>query len=216
MFTIPFSPEELWGAYRNWHDGGNKSAIRMNGADALPNPQGIFLIAPMLVHLGAFPKTPTKDVNPNDHDLLKKKFDPPVHYYRCKHFDSKERICTIYEHRPVMCREYPNGRPCNYASCTWEEKRAKKQTPKERRDRLRVLQEMEARAKDPGGAEIEEPKAPDPQPIDINETINIVALVDQLNDKRRDELATQLEVVQTTADLMRKAKKQRGRKRAQP
>ncbi|MEY2775933.1 MAG: hypothetical protein RLY30_31, partial [Pseudomonadota bacterium] len=29
-------------------------------------------------------------------------------------FDTRERRCTIYEARPSVCREYPNGRRCGY------------------------------------------------------------------------------------------------------
>lgn len=32
----------------------------------------------------------------------------------CRFFDTDERRCTIYEARPSVCRDYPNGRHCGY------------------------------------------------------------------------------------------------------
>jgi Fe-S-cluster containining protein len=32
----------------------------------------------------------------------------------CRFFDTNERRCTIYEARPAVCREYPNGSRCGY------------------------------------------------------------------------------------------------------
>ena len=38
------------------------------------------------------------------------------HVYTCRHFDERTRLCTIYEERPQMCRDYPYGRAggCEY------------------------------------------------------------------------------------------------------
>ena len=37
------------------------------------------------------------------------------HYGRiCKLFDTKLRRCTVYEARPGVCREYPDGKRCGY------------------------------------------------------------------------------------------------------
>ncbi len=32
----------------------------------------------------------------------------------CRFFDTQLRRCTIYEARPAVCREYPNGTKCGY------------------------------------------------------------------------------------------------------
>ncbi|MDH5343271.1 MAG: YkgJ family cysteine cluster protein, partial [Betaproteobacteria bacterium] len=32
----------------------------------------------------------------------------------CKLFDTKKRRCTVYEARPGVCREYPDGKRCGY------------------------------------------------------------------------------------------------------
>ena len=101
--------------------------------------QDIHLIAPMLVYLGYMPN-PAKSVNLSDEELLGEP-EPKAHFYRCKHFDPKARVCSIYEIRPVMCREYPYGSACNYDACTWIERKEKRETTKERCERLRVLKE---------------------------------------------------------------------------
>ena len=41
-----------------------------------------------------------------------------IYHYTCKHFDGKN--CTIYEARPQMCRDFPNGTTCTYRGCTLE------------------------------------------------------------------------------------------------
>jgi Fe-S-cluster containining protein len=93
----------------------------------------------MVVYLGFTDRKP-KRVNPSDEKLLGK---PEVksHRYRCKHFDPKKKICTIYEIRPQMCRDYPGGKgcKCQYAACTWTKRKEKQQTKKELADRKRKL-----------------------------------------------------------------------------
>lgn len=37
-------------------------------------------------------------------------------HYTCKHFDSDNRICNIYDDRPMMCRKYDSG-DCKYKGC---------------------------------------------------------------------------------------------------
>ena len=32
----------------------------------------------------------------------------------CKLFDTRKRHCTVYEARPGVCREYPDGKRCGY------------------------------------------------------------------------------------------------------
>jgi Fe-S-cluster containining protein len=42
--------------------------------------------------------------------------DSEGHVYTCRHFDDESRLCTIYEQRPEMCRDYPYGHDggCEY------------------------------------------------------------------------------------------------------
>lgn len=32
----------------------------------------------------------------------------------CRFFDRDERRCTVYEARPAVCRQYPDGKTCGY------------------------------------------------------------------------------------------------------
>jgi Fe-S-cluster containining protein len=38
--------------------------------------------------------------------------------YTCRHFDAAAGLCTVYERRPAMCRDYPGygtpGRTCEH------------------------------------------------------------------------------------------------------
>ena len=98
--------------------------------------QEIFLIAPMVTYLG-FGKDFYQRINPTDEELLGGEQDR--HYYMCKHFNEKMKVCSIYEHRPPMCRDYPYRSECNYAGCTWKEKKARKLTAKQNQKRKREL-----------------------------------------------------------------------------
>lgn len=45
--------------------------------------------------------------------VLRRKKD--VHFGRiCRFFDTEKRRCTIYEARPSVCRNFPNGARCGY------------------------------------------------------------------------------------------------------
>ena len=41
-------------------------------------------------------------------------------YFTCRHWDEETRLCTVYEQRPAMCRDYPYGRPCHHDGCECE------------------------------------------------------------------------------------------------
>ncbi len=34
--------------------------------------------------------------------------------YTCRHWDEETRLCTVYEDRPQMCREYPYAGRCQH------------------------------------------------------------------------------------------------------
>ena len=44
-----------------------------------------------------------------------------VPWYSCRHV-LLNGDCGIYETRPEMCRRYPNGSPCVFTDCTWDQK----------------------------------------------------------------------------------------------
>lgn len=136
---LPFSPEQLRDSYERWRWSGTplyKGGLTPESTSIYTD---IYLVAPMLTYLGFLKKTPLKSVNPTDDELLGKSVGG--HYYSCKHFDHKKKICTIYEIRPQMCQGYPYGRKCNYAGCTWKSHKAKKETRAELDKRLRDLQD---------------------------------------------------------------------------
>jgi Fe-S-cluster containining protein len=35
-------------------------------------------------------------------------------WYTCRHWDEATRLCTIYEERPEMCRDYPYDAECEH------------------------------------------------------------------------------------------------------
>jgi Fe-S-cluster containining protein len=49
----------------------------------------------------------------SDERILRHRKD---HVYEtiCRFFDRRERRCTVYEARPDVCRQYPNGSKCGY------------------------------------------------------------------------------------------------------
>lgn len=54
-----------------------------------------------------------KDEDEGDERILRHQKDE-IYGSICKFFDTTERRCTIYEARPAVCREYPNGKKCGY------------------------------------------------------------------------------------------------------
>jgi len=44
---------------------------------------------------------------------------PMTRWYACRHWDEETRLCSIYDRRPMICRDFPYGDPCRYGcSCT--------------------------------------------------------------------------------------------------
>jgi Fe-S-cluster containining protein len=51
--------------------------------------------------------------------------------FTCKHFDRFSRSCAVYNNRPLMCRDFPYGKPCEHGSrCEWDKGRAGKHPPR--------------------------------------------------------------------------------------
>ena len=122
-FTLPMAPDELWAKYTaTMKELENPQAdqITMGGAPDARTVQDIHLIAPMAIYLGKKEDSPMPVVE----GYTPRK---DQHWYTCKHLVNGN--CTIYEHRPAMCRNYPYGEDCNYADCTWDERKAKAKLP---------------------------------------------------------------------------------------
>jgi len=126
-FILPYSPEQLEEQYRAWlvgsRNGTGFPVLQKRGT--IPEDKGfglprnyneehiavdpeIYLLYPMLVYLGEHHFEPCRP---------RKRTKAKAHHYTCKHWDQKTKLCTIYEHRPLMCRRFPNGEACPYPGC---------------------------------------------------------------------------------------------------
>lgn len=38
-------------------------------------------------------------------------------YYTCKHYDKENKLCTVYDQRPQLCRHHGVGNKCEYQGC---------------------------------------------------------------------------------------------------
>lgn len=89
----------------------------------------------MLIYLGASDINPKTGISFNDEmikagikteEFVQEKFPTSivkegkvhVHTFTCKHFDKENKICTIYENRPNMCRSYCCHIDERYEGCT--------------------------------------------------------------------------------------------------
>lgn len=57
------------------------------------------------------------------------------HGYTCRHWDEETTLCTAYEERPKMCRDYPYDKACEHCKChspidVWKEWRDMKKKRK--------------------------------------------------------------------------------------
>jgi len=71
-----------------------------------------FTVATMVVPLGVFPEGATL---PSGEQARTTGM-----YYDCRHLLANGD-CRIYEQRPKMCRDFPNGTSCPRAGCTFTE-----------------------------------------------------------------------------------------------
>lgn len=142
-FILPYPPEKIKEQYEAWLVGGsdrNRVMMRKYVSDAEMGPMDyiettpvdseIYLIYPMLIFLGEFHYD---SCNP------KRRYKHTSYHYTCKHYDKKTTLCTIYEHRPLMCRRYPNGQPCPFPGCKLPGNKAK--LAKQRREREKAKKE---------------------------------------------------------------------------
>jgi Fe-S-cluster containining protein len=116
---MQYSPKEIWEMYDRWK--AETSGYRVLVSD-------IHIVAPMLSYLGE-----------SLYDCDGLTLEEPKHFYTCKHFDSTTGNCGIYEHRPLMCRDYPYGNTCRYLDCTMRDP----SNAREDYDRRRALINLE-------------------------------------------------------------------------
>lgn len=67
------------------------------------------IVAAMVVPLGEYPEGAT---------LPDGSVSKGGAYYDCRHL-APSGNCQIYARRPRMCRDYPNGEPCQKPGCTY-------------------------------------------------------------------------------------------------
>lgn len=123
--TLKISPEELELSYHLWlrqrEDRGHDD-IKMSEdskiLDRLSHNifKDIYLVYLMLIFSHKDNNHPEFS---KDHPASKLDKENIYYHYKCKHYDKKNRKCTIYEVRPWMCRSYPNGKPCYNKGCQW-------------------------------------------------------------------------------------------------
>lgn len=41
--------------------------------------------------------------------------------FTCRYWDQKTRLCSIYEWRPRVCRDYGAATPCEHPKCRWRD-----------------------------------------------------------------------------------------------
>lgn len=138
QFTLPLSPEQLRKGYELWLARGSGHLMEMSATDGAkygPIYSDIHLIYPMVVYIGF--RVPPAGTNPTDYELRLGKRESE-HFYSCKHL-GETGDCTIYEHRPRMCRRFPYGHRCQYQGCTWGEQRAVRETKAQTEKRWQAL-----------------------------------------------------------------------------
>lgn len=42
---------------------------------------------------------------------------PMERHFMCRHWDEATGLCSVYAHRPEMCRRFPAGGSCGYEGC---------------------------------------------------------------------------------------------------
>lgn len=128
--------EELRFEYENWLRAQNDGSpnILMSGQPEVDSSRrlrmmdtirpDIHVVYPMVIPLGKLTKNPLPLINEGRQDPK----GVGVEMFGCKHL-SESGDCTIYDARPLMCRQYALHKNCEYQDCTWEGHQEKKREP---------------------------------------------------------------------------------------
>jgi Fe-S-cluster containining protein len=100
-FFLPYSPMELDREYRN--KASLSRGVRIDDQVVLD----VEVFAPLVVYL----EYSDLDYNGNHVGSF-------GHWYTCRWFDTRHRLCKAYEHRPDICSGYPYGKRCQYPGCS--------------------------------------------------------------------------------------------------
>lgn len=114
-FTIPASLEEMRADYQRWID------WSQDQSKPSPKYQEIHIIYPMVIYLGrGWNSKADGSFVPLEEGRADGFTNEPTFVYTCKHHDVKTGNCSIYEHRPRMCRDFPYGSSCPFGTCTYK------------------------------------------------------------------------------------------------
>ncbi len=110
--SIPYHPKELRAAYDAWYNK-EKHYVDDEGEEQ-PIPRHIHLVYPMLKFLGYSKIHPA---SAKELEFVEEIGTQAFPVYSCKHL-TKDKLCSIYEIRPDVCRTYPDGTVCKFKGCT--------------------------------------------------------------------------------------------------
>lgn len=48
-----------------------------------------------------------------------KDLDLGMPLYTCRHWDTETKLCTVYDERPWLCRDFPYQGACHHTGCTY-------------------------------------------------------------------------------------------------
>ena len=101
-FTLPFTPAKLRLLFTGKGDASFDGEVHRYDAKEI---QTVFLMSKFLGMSKTDPADGSELIN-------------SVPVYTCRNYNEVTNDYNIYDHRPVMCRKYPNGEKCRYTECT--------------------------------------------------------------------------------------------------
>jgi len=128
-FTLPVSPGDLEAMFFEWlriQSGGPRRPLLDSRWKLWSGPPfDIEVIATMAVPLGEFPPGETPHgVDFDFYFALRGTYPESTwapldskHWYTCRYFDRRSRLCMVYDERPNLCVEH-GRRLCGYRQCT--------------------------------------------------------------------------------------------------
>lgn len=113
-FVLDLSIHKLKKSYEKWYQCKGNFIYRGKEVSIVKD---IHLIYPMVIPLDGGKKM--------DFDPATGEKSSGCYHYSCKHYNNKEKMCTIYDTRPEMCRGYPYGNACRYKGCSFKNREKK-------------------------------------------------------------------------------------------
>lgn len=143
-FTLPVTPNDLQKMKDRWVEDPENikddKIMMENGYERYPLPiNELDNLMDMLIYLRITPIDPATGISINESSSSSINSDGTINHntshghftmidgvlnantYTCRHFDKDKRICSNYENRPQLCRNY--GRGCQYQGCNFDKVR---------------------------------------------------------------------------------------------